>query len=887
MIINSIEDILPLVEKPSRYLGSEINSVRKKPEEIKLNIALAFPDLYEIGMSHFGLQILYDILNKKSFLVAERVYAPALDMENYLRSSNISLFSQESHKPIKDFNIIGFSLLYELNFTNILLMLELSSIPFYAAQRDETYPLIIAGGPCAVNPEPLADFFDAMVIGDGEEVILKISSTWIKWKESKNKKKECLLKMLSEIEGVYIPSFFKPSYITSIDTGGDTNIINTDTHDNIIFQTLTPVNQEYKKVKKAIVANLDFAPFPKFPVVAFGRPVHDRLRLEVARGCSRGCRFCQAGMIYRPVRERSVENLLKITKDSLITTGYEDISLLSLSTGDYGCISSLMENLMNKYASEHVSISLPSIRAGRLTPELMKLIKRVRKTGFTIAPEAGTQRLRDVINKGITEEEIISTVSNAFMLGWRVIKLYFMIGLPTETDEDLQGIVDLVNILRQIKGQKGHKEKINVSITTFIPKSHTPFQWSSQLTVEQSIEKISWLKEKLKFSNVQVKWQSPQTSFLEGLWARGDRRLSSLLVTAYKSGCRFDGWSDHFNFNLWKKAIEKEEINGNVIIHRKRKKDEVLPWDHIDVGISKKFLIDEYQKSENATLTNDCRFTECTGCGVCNFEEVKPVIFSEKKSENENENESKNEDKSENENKHEKVYPPGKKPKTTVNQNYKKVKLCYSKQDHAKYFGHLELVNIIQRAIRRAQIPVKYSEGFHPMMKTSFEDPLPLGIESLGENFYLTVQEHIKPSLIQEKLNLHLPSGLKIHSCVLSPKKSSKKIPTSKFYLIKLKNQEFNKDKLAQYQIDYESIICRKNKKGKVKKINLKEAVINIALQDDGALQLELNSEPGKAARPFEVLLKIFNLPEDVIKQACIVKFTSDCVPNNLIDNLF
>ena len=843
MFIDSIKDILPFVEKPSRYLGSEINAVKKDLDKVKLNMVLAFPDLYEIGMSHFGMQIIYDILNKENFIAAERVYTPFQDMENYLRNSKISLFSLENRRPLKNFDIIGFSLLYELNFTNILLMLDLSFIPFYAKDRDQTYPLIIAGGPCTVNPEPLADFFDVIVIGDGEDVVLEISSAWIKWKEENHQKnhpenhndKKTLLKMLSKIKGVYIPSFFKPSY-KSITDGQN------------YIQTLTPLMSEYQNVKKAIVPNLDLAPFPDFPIVAFGRPVHDRLRLEVARGCSRGCRFCQAGMIYRPVRERSVKKLLEITDKSLKTTGYEDISLLSLSTGDYGCISNLMENLMNRYASKQIAVSLPSIRAGRLTPELMNLIKRVRKTGFTIAPEAGTQRLRDVINKGITKQEIIDTVSNAFMLGWRVIKLYFMIGLPTETDEDLQGIVNLVNILRQIKGEGGHKGKINVSITTFIPKSHTPFQWSPQLTLKQSLEKISWLREKLKLPGVQFKWQSPQTSYLEGLWARGDRRLSPLLIAAYKNGCKFDGWSDYFNFDLWNKAIESEGIDVSFYINRKRDKDEPLPWDHVDVGVSKKFFQNEWQKAENIQLTSDCRFNECSDCGVCNFKDIKPVIFND----NMDLIETKVEEKTE--------------------QTYKRVKVNFSKQYNTKYFGHLELVNIIQRAIRRAGILVKYSEGFHPMMKISFEDPLPVGIESLSENFFLIVLDHVDLKSIVEGLNQHLPNGIKIKSCILAPKKKGEKSPVSKFYTIELKDKVFNKNKLLQFNHSLECLIFRKNKKGKIKSINLKEVIRKIVIQDDGVLQLELSSEPGKTARPFEVVSKIFNIDDDILKSSNTVK---------------
>ncbi|MEK6193027.1 MAG: TIGR03960 family B12-binding radical SAM protein, partial [Deltaproteobacteria bacterium] len=436
MTPKSIQDFLPLVERPSRYLGSEINTIRKDLSKTGVSFALAFPDLYEIGTSHFGIQILYQILNKHPDIAAERVFAPAEDVEALLRSSNAPLTSLETNTPLKKFNIIGFSLLYELNYTNILTILDLAGIPFLAKDRDAAFPLVIGGGPCACNPEPLADFFDAFVIGDGEEVALKMAKAWLECRKTNGIEKAAVLDAWSSITGVYIPAMFPVRY------------------NNRGFQVADHTPEEAirqpEKVTRAILADLDSAEFPQAPILPYGKPIHDRLRLEVSRGCTRGCRFCQAGMIYRPVRERSEETLMKVSRASLDQTGYEDISLLSLSTGDYSCISSLMASLMATFESSHTAVSLPSLRAGTLTPELMAQIKRVRKTGFTIAPEAGSQRLRNVINKNITRDEIVETVKNAFGLGWKVIKLYFMIGLPTETDQDLQGIIDLVEELRKI-----------------------------------------------------------------------------------------------------------------------------------------------------------------------------------------------------------------------------------------------------------------------------------------------------------------------------------------------------------------------------------------------------------------------------------------------------
>jgi radical SAM family uncharacterized protein len=576
MSFRNLYDILPFVEKPSRYLGSEINAIKKDLNKVKLRFALVFPDLYEIGTSHFGMQILYHLLNRSPDIAAERVFAPGVDMEALLRRSRLPLFTLESHEPIEQFDILGFSLLYELNYTNVLTILDLAGIPFRAAQRDRSHPFIIAGGPCTCNPEPIAEIFDAIVIGDGEQAVLDLAGKWLQWQEDSRREKHDLLKQWSDIEGVYIPSLFEPR----IDPDG--------------FQTLIPSLSDYVRIKRAIVADLNQVPFPDKPVVPYGKPVHDRLRIEVSRGCTRGCRFCQAGMIYRPVRERAPQTLMSLAETSIASTGYEDLSLLSLSTGDYGCIIPLMERLMARFASEHVAVSLPSLRAGTLTPDLMQLIKTVRKTGFTIAPEAGSQRLRDVINKNISENEIVETVKDAFNLGWQVIKLYFMVGLPTETTDDLRALVELIKKLRNIKVAKQRKGKINVSIATFIPKPHTPFQWAPQNTLAESEEKISWLKSQLKYPGIRFKWQNPQVSLVEGIWARGDRRLNDLLITAYQKGCRFDGWTDKFKYDLWQEAFAAQGIDPDFYTARRRDVREPLPWDHIDTQVSKEFLQDEW-----------------------------------------------------------------------------------------------------------------------------------------------------------------------------------------------------------------------------------------------------------------------------------------------------
>jgi len=450
----SIQDILPLIQMPSRYLGCEINRIKKNWAACQLHVALAFPDLYEIATSHFGIQILYAMLNGREDILAERVFAPAVDMEAQLRKNGLPLCSLESEIPLKKFDIIGFSLLYELNYTNMVNMLDLAGIPFFSSRRKQNDPFVIAGGPCTCNPEPVADFFDAIVVGDGEAVILQMTDEWKAWRQSDNCKREALLQRWSKIKGVYVPFFFEESH----DDGGN--------------QRLLPKKASYRYVERAVVSDLNDAPFPTKPIIPFGRPIHDRLRMEIARGCTRGCRFCQAGIIYRPVREREPEGVLASVSQSLKETGYEDLSLLSLSTGDYSCIEPLMQKIMEFGKKDRVAVSLPSLRAGSLSPELMELIRKVRKTGFTIAPEAGSQRLRDVINKNITEADIVETVENAFSLGWKVIKLYFMVGLPTETQADIEAIVELVKRLKKITKRLGVNGRINVSAATFVPKAH-------------------------------------------------------------------------------------------------------------------------------------------------------------------------------------------------------------------------------------------------------------------------------------------------------------------------------------------------------------------------------------------------------------------------------
>jgi radical SAM family uncharacterized protein/radical SAM-linked protein len=718
-------------EKPARYMGGEVGIVKKTSPEIRF--ALAFPDVYEIGMSHLGFQILYGILNSLDWLAAERVYAPWPDREAQLTESGTPLATLESGTQLSKVDILGFTLQHELSYTNILNMLRLSGIPLLSSDRDDSWPIVIGGGPCAYNPEPLADFFDAFLIGDGEEAVIEIAGICREHKKSGLKKND-LLERLATVQGVYIPSFF-----------------NTEFHDDGRISGIVPLKSGYSSVRRRFVADLETTPYPTSPVIPFLKTVHDRVSMEIGRGCTRGCRFCQAGYIYRPVRERSPEKILETVEETLKHTGYDEISLLSLATGDYGCLTPLLMDLMSKYAASRVAVSFPSLRVGSLSDELMEEIKKVRKTGLTLAPEAGSERLRSVINKGITEEALLRDANSAFSAGWRLIKLYFMIGLPTETMDD---IIEIVELSRRVKYEGklcGKMGEVNVSVSSFVPKAHTPFQWEEQISYEEILTKQEFLRNELKRRRLNFKWHDAPLTVIEGVFARGDRRLGKVLVEAVNLGCRFDSWGDHFSFSAWQKAFSKAGIDPRFYL-RKRETDEILPWDHLDCGVSKEFLLTELRKSINKEYTPDCREDVCSGCGVCDFEEIRNRLADGRKREM-----------------LDPVQPqaPSGPPEESL-----RIRIKYSKTGAMIFLSHLELITLFTRAVKRAGIPVKYSLGFHPHPKFSFATALSVGVESFAEYLDLEVSAESGPDIIKEQLNASLPEGIAVIEAWAVPAKA-------------------------------------------------------------------------------------------------------------------
>ncbi len=797
------EKLLPFVEKPARYIGCEPGLYKKEPGG-KFQIALAYPDLYEIGMSYTGGQLLYHLINSRDDALCERVYAVAHDAEARMRQAQIELFSLETHRPIKEFDLFGFTLSYEMVFTNMLNMIDLAGIPVKSTDRSDDDPLIVAGGPIVYNPEPVADFVDFFFIGEVEDSMPELISIY---ESNRHKSRKEKLLALSKIEAIYVPSLYDP-------------------------KTRAPLSENIPaKIKAARVAELKPENYPTRPLMALLETAHDRVSIEIMRGCPQGCRFCQAGRVYKPVRVRSVADIKQQAIEAIEATGYEEIGLLSLSTSDYPDIENLIITLSAELDKKKISLSFPSLRPASFTSRLATAASRLRKTGITFAPEVGTERMRKVVNKNVTESDLLTAVDMIFEKGWKLVKLYFMIGLPTETDEDIDGIIDLINKVVQIGNRHKGLHKINVTISPFSPKSHTPLQWDEVSAPDETRRKYAILRSAIRAKNVKLKLRKPELSYLEGVLGRGDRRLGQVIYTAWKNGARFDGWSEYFNYSIWSDAFESCSIDPNDYA-RTFSFSEPLPWDHIERGRSREFLQKEREQSSFASA------------------DPLPMMKPEKES----------------------LPPPtnsdadmyGRKNKKVitasgaVSPTRGKVRIQWGKKGLVRFLSHLDNNRIFQRAIRLSGLPVVMSQGFNPHQKLSFGPPLPLGYSSDSEFLDIHIDGNVTPAMMQRFDDL-LPDGyfLVDYKLIYTKAPAISALLNRAIYHVTGDISLLSETDCLTKLMEQKSIIFDRPTGDGFKKIDIRPAIYSIGVTSNGEgpfLEMELGLGTGGYARPREVL---------------------------------
>jgi len=896
------------VEKPSRYLGNEVNVIKKDLTRVRNLVALAFPDTYEVGMSHNGIRILYHLLNEREDIAAERVFVPWMDFEELLKKHGAPLASLESRKPVREFHILGISLLYELSASNVIHLLDLAGIPRRTENRSRNHPLVVAGGPVVFNVEPVAPFFDAVALGDGEEVFPEIVDLHENWRES-GESREALLERLERLPGIYIPSRHQVDY----ETGGE-------------IRKVRHVSGGEKIILSRLLEDLNNSPHPTKPVIPYTQVVHDRVTLEVQRGCTRGCRFCHAGMVYRPVRDRDPMKVLDLAEESLLNTGYEEISLSSLCIADYQPLKGLVPRMMERLAPINTSISLPSLRVGAINPELLSEIARVRKTGFTLVPEAGSERLRNVINKVLTEADLRRNLQDILDAGWPGVKFYFMLGLPTETTEDLQKLVDMLHTCADMRrDQTGEKFRfINVSLSTFVPKPHTPFQWFPQDHRETIKEKLNFIRDRVKARHIRLRWSDPQSSFFEAILSKGDRRLADVIETAVDLGCKFDGWREYFDFGKWMDAFETHGLDPEWYAYREIPVDETLPWDHLDCGVTKEYQLAEWNRSLREITVGDCRYESCGQCGILdNYKGIKyhyakplppperalplidhsghePVELAIIKEQNKLE-------KGPARRRPKRLRSPSRssgpvpvgfedaqednpgiaaaQPEAPVT----RFRLMFEKKGDLRFLSHLEILRTFSRALQRARLRVEHTRGFNPHPKIVFSHALPLGFESRAELIDIPLLEtngKFKILEVFRKIQDALPSGLRPWAVwKLEPGVSGAgnvlaaavyEISFSPDWLECRPDVESEIEAAVYRTLAAESIEISRIRKGKMIRFDARPAILNIEIKKTvlrtagkATLQLYLTLRYGDGAKPkvSEILATCLGFsPEDCLR---------------------
>ncbi|MBS2023565.1 MAG: TIGR03960 family B12-binding radical SAM protein [Deltaproteobacteria bacterium] len=823
-----LDSLILQAQKPSRYAGGELNAIRKDWSQVDLKWALAFPDTYEVGMSNVGFRLLYHALNDRPDALCERLFMPWSDLEAALKREQLPLFSIESRAPLSAFDIVGFTLQFELCYTTVLAMLDLGGVPLLTKDRRRDDPLILGGGPCAYNPEPVADFFDCFVVGEGEEVIHEISSAVRGWKSGRGSREE-LLWQLAEIPGVYVPSLFEIRY------GPDKTI-----------SAIVPKKPGYETVVRRVVPDLNLVPQAEKPIVPFMQTVHDRLPLEIQRGCTRGCRFCQVGMITRPTRQRDPNQVREIAKRGLASTGYEEVGFLSLSAGDYSCINGVLEDFFEEFGPENVGISLPSLRTETMTPRLAEQIGRVRKSGFTVAPEAATERMRRVINKGNAEKDLLHAVDTIFEAGWDVVKFYFMIGLPTERDEDVRAIVNLCAEALRRGRKKNQRASINVGVSTFCPKPFTPFQWDAMIPLEETNRKHGILKDEVRklgrsFKDLHVKPHDARQGALEGALALGDRRLATAVLHAYKAGQRLDGWTENFQLDVWQEAFRACEREHGVglafFAHREKGQHEILPFDHIDCEVQKPYLWDERMESLKEGATDDCAYgnEHCTACGACDYEVVDTIVFKSAD-----------------------YAPQAPRPKVELPKERTTLRIRYAKDGAAIALSHLETMTAILRAFRRAKLQIPHTQGFNPKPKVGFGPACPVGTESEAEYLDLELFGTPDPAHVARHISAELPLGFRLLACEPVPASAPSVSASIRGLRLRLELPEGAPslagplETLAQTP---RALVMREREGKAPTPIDLKTAVSELVLEGERTLRFLLRTGEGEAtARPAELI---------------------------------